>query len=104
MSIWPIFLVEIHVISSFVCFRSEEHTSELQSLRHLVCRRLLGKKKECSNPPSPQQWSALPSDADRITSSAIKMFSCLVLAKCGLRIHTNPNPAHWWRAARDDSC
>src|SRR5437899_8222377 len=26
--------------------RSEEHTSELQSLRHLVCRPLLEKKKE----------------------------------------------------------
>src|SRR5258705_3515528 len=26
--------------------RSEEHTSELQSLRHLVCRRLLVKKKQ----------------------------------------------------------
>src|SRR5436853_727766 len=29
--------------------RSEEHTSELQSLRHLVCRLLLEKKK---NPPA----------------------------------------------------
>src|SRR5947199_6701677 len=28
--------------------RSEEHTSELQSLRHLVCRLLLEKKKESS--------------------------------------------------------
>src|ERR1035441_10617876 len=28
-----------------VCARSEEHTSELQSLRHLVCRLLLEKKK-----------------------------------------------------------
>src|SRR5262245_64745743 len=28
--------------------RSEEHTSELQSLRHLVCRLLLEKKKETS--------------------------------------------------------
>src|SRR5258705_1444680 len=28
--------------------RSEEHTSELQSLRHLVCRLLLEKKKEKS--------------------------------------------------------
>src|SRR5262245_20880132 len=28
--------------------RSEEHTSELQSLRHLVCRLLLEKKKEDS--------------------------------------------------------
>src|SRR5947199_835872 len=29
--------------------RSEEHTSELQSLRHLVCRLLLEKKKENTN-------------------------------------------------------
>src|SRR5262245_64612488 len=29
-------------------FRSEEHTSELQSLRHLVCRLLLEKKKKKS--------------------------------------------------------
>src|SRR5258705_9863308 len=31
--------------------RSEEHTSELQSLRHLVCRLLLEKKK--NQPPAP---------------------------------------------------
>src|SRR5205814_10564310 len=30
-------------------FRSEEHTSELQSLRHLVCRLLLEKKKRLTN-------------------------------------------------------
>src|SRR5437899_6654750 len=29
--------------------RSEEHTSELQSLRHLVCRLLLEKKNELKN-------------------------------------------------------
>src|SRR5262245_63555233 len=29
--------------------RSEEHTSELQSLRHLVCRLLLEKKKNDTN-------------------------------------------------------
>src|SRR5262245_62441141 len=29
--------------------RSEEHTSELQSLRHLVCRLLLEKKKKIDN-------------------------------------------------------
>src|SRR5437899_9488064 len=29
--------------------RSEEHTSELQSLRHLVCRLLLEKKKKAHN-------------------------------------------------------
>src|SRR5262245_62481004 len=31
--------------------RSEEHTSELQSLRHLVCRLLLEKKKKKQNKP-----------------------------------------------------
>src|SRR5262245_66653064 len=30
-------------------WRSEEHTSELQSLRHLVCRLLLEKKKKKTN-------------------------------------------------------
>src|SRR5258705_9134937 len=30
--------------------RSEEHTSELQSLRHLVCRLLLEKKKKVRYP------------------------------------------------------
>src|SRR5205814_5548196 len=30
--------------------RSEEHTSELQSLRHLVCRLLLEKKKKNNYP------------------------------------------------------
>src|SRR5690625_6730084 len=37
------------------CCRSEEHTSELQSRGHLVCRLLLEKKKDTrrnSNPPS----------------------------------------------------
>src|ERR1039458_10031816 len=31
--------------------RSEEHTSELQSLRHLVCRLLLEKKDRVADPP-----------------------------------------------------
>src|SRR5258705_13758188 len=34
--------------------RSEEHTSELQSLRHLVCRLLLEKKKK--TPTLPSSW------------------------------------------------
>src|ERR1035441_10837699 len=33
------------IVRDFYPFRSEEHTSELQSLRHLVCRLLLEKKK-----------------------------------------------------------
>ena len=31
---------------SYKCYRSEEHTSELQSRLHLVCRLLLEKKKK----------------------------------------------------------
>src|SRR5690625_1683554 len=34
----------LHNNSGRVLFRSEEHTSELQSRGHLVCRLLLGKK------------------------------------------------------------
>src|ERR1035438_10564632 len=33
-------------LALFLGTRSEEHTSELQSLRHLVCRLLLEKKKK----------------------------------------------------------
>src|SRR5258708_10987899 len=39
-----------------VCIRSEEHTSELQSPDHLVCRLLLEKKKQTA-----QVGRALPS-------------------------------------------
>src|SRR5258705_9312411 len=35
--------------------RSEEHTSELQSLRHLVCRLLLEKKNKAFQLQSPKQ-------------------------------------------------
>src|ERR1039458_10775067 len=36
--------------------RSEEHTSELQSLRHLVCRVLLEKKKKKTYPRLTRPW------------------------------------------------
>src|SRR5258705_4234959 len=38
--------------------RSEEHTSELQSLRHLVCRLLLEKKKKQQSSAAPVLCSA----------------------------------------------
>src|SRR5262245_63647081 len=38
-------LVLEHAVGGHEVDRSEEHTSELQSLRHLVCRLLLEKKK-----------------------------------------------------------
>src|SRR5262245_62391966 len=49
--------------------RSEEHTSELQSLRHLVCRLLLEKKKHNINPAplrtaAVQRLTALRRDRD----------------------------------------
>src|SRR2546429_4265848 len=37
-------------------YRSEEHTSELQSRLHLVCRLLLEKKNEPLPPPPPSCW------------------------------------------------
>src|SRR5262245_52706 len=41
-----------------VVTRSEEHTSELQSLRHLVCRLLLEKKNEAVPPKrSAREWN-----------------------------------------------
>src|SRR3989449_4915486 len=47
-----------HVIQSKIAIgsgglRSEEHTSELQSRLHLVCRLLLEKKKTRTNTPAP---------------------------------------------------
>src|SRR5690349_22201161 len=38
---------EMRVVHSLGDLRSEEHTSELQSRRDLVCRLLLEKKKRC---------------------------------------------------------
>src|SRR5438045_7572741 len=40
----PVFLP--NALAASIAARSEEHTSELQSLRHLVCRLLLEKKKK----------------------------------------------------------
>src|SRR5437016_11391514 len=39
------YVVNRNINFTNVCFRSEEHTSELQSLTNLVCRLLLEKKK-----------------------------------------------------------
>src|SRR2546425_4128847 len=39
------------------CWRSEEHTSELQSLAYLVCRLLLEKKKNQRTRPHSRQYT-----------------------------------------------
>src|SRR5690349_24054019 len=44
-----------YVGSFSIVFRSEEHTSELQSRRDLVCRLLLEKKNNTSNPRKTQR-------------------------------------------------
>src|SRR3989442_11654370 len=41
--------------TAFAHLRSEEHTSELQSRPHLVCRLLLEKKKKKKNAKQPQE-------------------------------------------------
>src|SRR5258706_12547713 len=41
-----------------LCFRSEEHTSELQSLTNLVCRLLLEKKKHITRADRPELFAA----------------------------------------------
>src|SRR2546422_5184666 len=38
--------LQVHQDAGLLCERSEEHTSELQSRLHLVCRLLLEKKKK----------------------------------------------------------
>src|SRR5437870_11005829 len=53
----------------FVGFRkrSEEHTSELQSRGHLVCRLLLEKKKKITASPTARRTRHTPSRAHRPT-------------------------------------
>src|SRR5436853_5581942 len=50
----------ISAVGPLLEIRSEEHTSELQSLRHLVCRLLLEKKKENANRVAKAHISAKP--------------------------------------------
>src|SRR5205814_4520560 len=54
--------------------RSEEHTSELQSLRHLVCRLLLEKKNQeinplHSSPAPPARWRSAAGRSRRFSPS-----------------------------------
>src|ERR1039458_10529841 len=54
MDLWAMEAPPRQPPSAATCMaRSEEHTSELQSLRHLVCRLLLEKKKNDSE----EKWA-----------------------------------------------
>src|SRR2546422_2202497 len=52
----------IIAVASGLCGRSEEHTSELQSRLHLVCRLLLEKKK----PLADERFEARPHPRDQL--------------------------------------
>src|SRR5256884_5395993 len=74
--------------------RSEEHTSELQSRLHLVCRLLLEKKKKRSQirsckvyrptgvPNMNTEWTVLIS-----LSSSVLIHICWLLMRCAAREH-----------------
>src|SRR3989442_4998766 len=76
--------------------RSEEHTSELQSRPHLVCRPLLEKKKKTPSPTSrgPMEQETPPARTDRAdrspnpqTSEASTHGSLLLTRKAPLTPH-----------------
>src|SRR5262245_64992555 len=67
--------------------RSEEHTSELQSLRHLVCRLLLEKKKE---PPKSRRRHR----RDRLTQSRRMSTSP---QESDSATNSRPTATHLWR-------
>src|SRR5258705_8336311 len=59
-------------VTALVVVRSEEHTSELQSLRHLVCRLLLEKKKNFAE-ASPMERLTSPNDNTMTQRMVIKL-------------------------------
>src|SRR2546426_1233261 len=66
------FLMDGMVKEGMDQFRSEEHTSELQSPCNLVCRLLLEKKNNCKNDRRNRHQTRIPSDirmANRYTTS-----------------------------------
>src|SRR5690554_7583123 len=60
--------ISVCTISPNFNLRSEEHTSELQSRPHLVCRLLLEKKK---NTPMPLRGDLFPTDLSSETTFTI---------------------------------
>src|SRR5437899_3870575 len=76
--------------------RSEEHTSELQSLRHLVCRLLLEKKKTLKE-DAWNETTAVPSERDTrtpqpTTSHESKPVALVPPDATQLRRHYPPSP------------
>src|SRR5260221_9879764 len=57
----------LHQTAASACWRSEEHTSELQSHSDLVCRLLLEKKKKIQKRAEPQRKDRLLQTSDVAT-------------------------------------
>src|SRR5204863_7050661 len=57
--------------------RSEEHTSELQSRRDLVCRLLLEKKNQCAHPSTSPTHLRSPSAVCLIVANSYRAYSHL---------------------------
>src|SRR5262245_62570534 len=74
------------------CRRSEEHTSELQSLRHLVCRLLFAKKKTPRRFPIGGGGSFSAGDPRRPSGLGNETFSSL--RKCWLYYSKSKEPRH----------
>src|SRR5258706_12149640 len=81
-------------------YRSEEHTSELQSLTNIVCRLLLEKKNASSCPtlqiltPSANSSSDLrPTPNSRLKNPAGNLFWIQLSKKSPSRIQTTPHMA-----------
>src|SRR5690349_21143897 len=63
---------------NFRKYRSEEHTSELQSRRDLVCRLLLEKKKIPSVPPTSSEITMRIRASDRLSRMPAKILGASV--------------------------
>src|SRR3989442_11261495 len=56
-------------VNAHFVLRSEEHTSELQSRPHLVCRLLLEKKKKKQKPPSAAQKNIIDNNMMQVCTT-----------------------------------
>src|SRR5690348_16430515 len=73
--------LDAHASTAYPLGRSEEHTSELQSPVHLVCRLLLEKKKKNKQSEHPCDDSTTSHLSLRCFTSAIFLFFVLLLRR-----------------------
>src|SRR3989440_1685902 len=79
----PLLTKMTNIVRATRIFRSEEHTSELQSRSDLVCRLLLEKKKK----KYIQHRSTIARHADSFATSTLAIATLLVYRLCLLPTH-----------------